>query len=139
MALALRARIRQLHGVWVALRFDRERELWVQRWTAHRVVSDAHGARVASVPFDALAQEYGIARVDRLKINIEGAEAAALTGMRQTLPIVRNIVVSCHDFIGHPTEAAVRRILSEHGFRIRERRPGDERPWARSWIYGTRN
>jgi FkbM family methyltransferase len=248
LALALRARIRQLHGVWVAVRYDRARRLWVLRWPeaivptlepaptsprefelahadvffqeytprdgdvivdfgagmgselglltrcvgprghvfaieadprtydclarrvelnrlvnvtpihaavgdrrtevvisqaghhlGHRVTEDGQGARVACLPFDDLAREYGIARVDLLKINIEGAEAAALAGMRQTLPLVRNVAVSCHDFTGQATEASVREMLQDNGFRIHARRTDDARPWARSWIYGTRD
>lgn len=63
----------------------------------------ARGHRVPSVTLDHLLAQYGIEQIDLLKVNIEGSEQQAFAGMLQTINLVRNVAVSCHDFIGSPT------------------------------------
>jgi FkbM family methyltransferase len=104
----------------------------------HSVTDAGPGHRVRGATLDELVREHGLDRVDLLKINIEGAEARALTGSRESIGRVRNVAVSCHDFVGHPTADFVRSYLAEHGFRLTGRRPDDERGWARSWLYANR-
>jgi FkbM family methyltransferase len=104
----------------------------------HWLVADGRGRRVPATTLDAFVAEHGIGRIDLIKVNIEGAEARAFAGMRESIGLVRNVAVSCHDFIGLPTEAFIREFLGAHGFAFSERRPEDRRDWARSWIYATR-
>jgi FkbM family methyltransferase len=104
----------------------------------HRLVAEGPGHRVKGVTFDELVFEHGVDRVDLLKINIEGAERRAFEGMCESIGRVRNIAVSCHDFIGYPTSEYVRSFLADRGFRISNRRADDDRDWARSWIYANR-
>jgi len=104
----------------------------------HHVVDAGPGARVPATTLDAFVASRGVTHIDLLKVNIEGSEEAALRGAGESLELVRHIAVSCHDFMGRPTSAAVRALLSERGFTVRERRASDTREWARSWIYGDR-
>jgi FkbM family methyltransferase len=104
----------------------------------HRVVADGAGRRVPAVTLDDLASQFEIARIDLLKINIEGAERMAFEGMRRSIDLVRNVAVSCHDFIGFPTADFTRAFLVGHGFTVTERRADDDRDWARSWLYARR-
>jgi FkbM family methyltransferase len=104
----------------------------------HTVSDGGPGHRVRGATLDELVREHGLDRIDLLKINIEGAEARALAGAGESIGVVRNVAVSCHDFIGHPTADFVRGFLTEHGFRLAGRRADDERDWARSWLYGNR-
>jgi FkbM family methyltransferase len=85
-----------------------------------------------------------VSRVDLLKMNIEGAELPALRTATEVLPIVRNLVVSCHDFkVGHPgpdplrTYADVRRLLTDAGYETWTRQD-DPRPWVRHYLYASR-
>jgi hypothetical protein len=55
------------------------------------------------------------------------------------------MAVSCHDFLADQggddscrTRAFVERFLIDHGFGVVERRPDDDRDWARSYLYGRR-
>jgi FkbM family methyltransferase len=105
----------------------------------HHVVADGPGARVPATTLDAFVASRGISHIDLLKVNIEGYEEAALRGAAESLGITSHIAVSCHDFVGRPTSAAVRALLSERGFAVRERRPEDTREWARSWLYADRS
>jgi FkbM family methyltransferase len=104
----------------------------------HHVVDGGPGARVPATTLDAFVASRGITRIDLLKVNIEGSEEAALRGARESIGLVRHVAVSCHDFVGRPTSAAVRALLSERGFAISERRAEDTREWARSWLYADR-
>jgi FkbM family methyltransferase len=104
----------------------------------HHVVDDGPGARVPATTLDAFVASRRISHIDLLKVNIEGSEEAALRGGEESLEITEHVAVSCHDFVGRPTAAAVRALLAEHGFAVRERRPDDTREWARSWLYADR-
>jgi len=58
------------------------------------------------------------ARVDLLKIDIEGAETAVLDDCRDRLGKVERLFVEFHSYIGHPQSlAGVMQILEENGFR----------------------
>ena len=99
---------------------------------------------VPGVSLDELVETERLPRVDFLKMNIEGAEALALHGMRRTLGMTENLAISCHDFIAEArgdesmrTKATVRRALQAHGFAVTERTT-DARPWVRDTLYGTR-
>lgn len=104
----------------------------------HRVVAEGPGQVVAARTLDEIVEACGIERIDFLKINVEGAERDALEGMRACGEIVRNVAVSCHDFLGMPTRHAVGELLAAYGFELTERHAGDRREWARSWVYGRR-
>jgi FkbM family methyltransferase len=99
------------------------------------------------VPAKTLAEilyDLSVDKVDLLKMNIEGAELEVLESAFDTLPVVRNLAVSCHDFIaddGGPdrlrTFTPVRKLLTEAGYGIRTR-PDDRRPWVPYYLYASR-
>ncbi|MFG1675952.1 FkbM family methyltransferase [Micromonospora sp. NPDC049282] len=86
----------------------------------------------------------GLDRVDLLKMNIEGAELPALRGSSDALRHVRNLAVSCHDFLAEEpgrewqrTFKGVTELLREAGYSIRTR-PDDPRPWVPYYVYASR-
>lgn len=83
----------------------------------------------ASVPGD----------IDLVKINIEGAEREAIRGMDRTIARTRNVVISCHDFLGAGTATfeEVSGFIRGQGFQIATR-PDDPLPWNRFMVYGHR-
>lgn len=108
------------------------------------VVAGAGAIRVPATTLDAVAAARGLDRVDLLKLNIEGAEVAALRGAAGLLARTRHVVVSCHDFkadrggeASYRTKAAVRELLQAAGFALRER-PDHTHPWVRDTVYGRR-
>lgn len=66
--------------------------------TVSRNGSKQSGHTVPGVTLDALCEDYGIRHIDLLKMNIEGAEAPALEGMKASLKNTRHVVIACHDF-----------------------------------------
>ncbi len=110
---------------------------------ANTVVANGN-VKVRARPLDAIVAEQGIDRIDLIKINIEGAETAALQGMPRALAMARQVVVSCHDFLADEGGDASTRTyetviaqLRAAGFEL-QLRPGDPRPWVRYYVYATR-
>jgi FkbM family methyltransferase len=103
-----------------------------------------NGVEVSAKRIDTIAAELGISRIDLLKMNIEGAERAALEGTGDLLAETRHVCISCHDFLadsGGPaelrTKTSVVQFLTEHGFHITTR-DDDAEPWTRDYVYGAR-
>jgi FkbM family methyltransferase len=125
---------------------DAEGELRISDGDNH--LANAVGAqgdiRVRARTLDAILADLDVAAVALIKINIEGAETAALRGMPKTLAATDQVVVSCHDFLADQggdshmrTQQDVLAILRSHRFEIRQR-PDDSRPWVRYFVHGLR-
>lgn len=82
----------------------------------HNKVTDGDGLKVHGVTLDRITE--GLDQIDLLKVNIEGSEADVLGAAQKTLAKTRNVVVSCHDFVGQPTKDATRAVLEAAGFDV---------------------
>lgn len=101
------------------------------------------GVEVPAKRLDNLCDEIGIARVDLLKMNIEGAERVAVKGLDGIVHAIRHLVISCHDFRadwGHGEEyrsrADVQRELDRLDLQMLVR-ADDDRPWVRDYVYAS--
>lgn len=112
-----------------------------------KVVGSAGGdVLVDAITIPMLLDRLKIEVVDFMKMNIEGAELAALRGCQGSFQRIRRMVVSCHDFIadGDPSEEGMRTyqdviaLLSENGYRVIAGRQ-DARPWVRYYVYANRD
>jgi len=95
---------------------------------------------VAAITIDDLVKSLRLEHIDFLKMNIEGAERLAITGMSDTVKRIDRMAISCHDFLGTEwgaTRALVGSWLAEHDFEVSSR-PEDARPWARDYLYASR-
>lgn len=110
------------------------------------VIGSAAAARgaVTGEQLGELVERLGVNRIDLLKVNIGGAELGVLSSAPAVLALVRNIVVSCHDFRADEggstwlrTSAAVGDLLCEAGFTVLQR-PTDPRPRIYYCVYGSR-
>ena len=102
----------------------------------------ADGIEVPGRRLDSLATELGITQIDLLTMNIEGAERLAIRGLGQIIGSIRNVCISCHDFLADEvgseqlrTKALVRDFLIEYGFAVGGRDDAAE-PWTRDYLYG---
>jgi FkbM family methyltransferase len=98
---------------------------------------------VKGVRFDDLCAEYGIDRIDFLKMNIEGAERVALPGCRNALRRSRYVCIAAHGFRAAPGEGEhfrtldfVRHFLTESGFYLAIRQD-DPRYWVSYHVHGS--
>ena len=113
-----------------------------ERRDANRIITE--GIEVPAVTISDLVCKFKLDRIDFLKMNIEGAEIAALRGARDVLPIVRNAAIACHDFLAdktgdesYRTKDAVHALLVEAGFNVTGRHE-DPRPWAADYLFASR-
>ena len=111
---------------------------------ANTVVEGGSGVTVRSRSLDSLLDEVGIARTDFLKMNIEGAERAAVKGMVRSAPNIRRVAISCHDFVADSggseqfrTREIVRAALRDYGFEV-DQRSDAPHPWHRDALFGRR-
>jgi FkbM family methyltransferase len=92
---------------------------------------------VVGEPLDDLRRRQRLQRIDFLKMNIEGAEAAALDGMAETIGMTQHVCIACHDFLGLPTRERVEAFLRVHGFTV-ETRADDPREFVRDHVHAWR-
>lgn len=109
------------------------------------ISGNAEGVSVQAQSLDELGAELALPRIDLLKMNIEGAERLAVKGMKAIAPSVRQVAISCHDFIADRgggnefrTLHEVRQTLEDLGFTVRRRdhAPND---WTRDTLFGSRS
>ena len=132
--------------LWVALS-DAPGEARIAERANHltsSIVTDGEGRAVPSHSLTSLMAERGIEQVDLLKMNIEGAEAAAVRGMEGVEGRVDHLVISCHDFLADRgegdqfrTREQVKAMLTALGYELRTR-PDHPLPWVRDYFYGRR-
>jgi FkbM family methyltransferase len=104
----------------------------------------SRGIQVRGTTLKQLVSTLQLDRIDFLKMNIEGAEVAALRGANDVLSLIRNAAVGCHDFLAdetgddsYRTKDTVHGMLVDAGFTV-IRRDGDPRPWAADYLFAYR-
>jgi hypothetical protein len=104
----------------------------------------ADTVEVAMTTLDTLAEQLGLRDVALIKMNIEGAETGAITGMGALAKHTRNVIISCHDFLSDRgddealrTREPCRVLLESQGF-IVSQRLGHAEDWVRDNLYGAR-
>jgi FkbM family methyltransferase len=116
-------------------------------WESNYVRTGAASATshtISGVPFDDVARQYTIDRIDFLKMNIEGAERDALPGCRDALSRARHVCIAAHDFRAARGEGKsfrtldfVRQFLVEVGFEL-VTRDEDPRYYVPYHVHGVR-
>jgi FkbM family methyltransferase len=108
---------------------------------ANSIIGVASGIRVACTRLDYIFRSLELSRVDFLKMNIEGAERLALSGMGEMVRKTKNVCIACHDFLaneGGPdelrTKADVIAFLKQNGFVVSLRE--SEGDFLRNYVYG---
>lgn len=104
---------------------------------------DQTNEMVKSVTLDHFVKSNSISRIDFLKCNIEGAEKYLIEGMSDSVHLIKNMCISCHDFRArngdgefYITKEMVRRYLIKNGFSVSARATGNT--MIDDLLYGTR-
>lgn len=99
---------------------------------------------VEGATFDSVCERHRIERIDFLKMNIEGAERAALPGCREALRRAHHVCIAAHDFRAARGEGEsfrtlqfVREFLSGAGFDL-VTRDSDPRYYVPYHVHGAR-
>jgi hypothetical protein len=116
-------------------------------WESNYVRSGGPSATshpVDGVTFDNLCEQFGIQRIDFLKMNIEGAERKALPGCRNALGMARHVCIAAHDFRAARGEGEhfrtlqfVKQFLRDSGFNL-VTRDNDPRYYVPYHVHGVR-
>ncbi|MFC3640243.1 FkbM family methyltransferase [Camelimonas fluminis] len=126
---------------------DSQGELLVEDGENHLAnrVGSTGNTSVRAITLDYLIETLGLWSVSVIKMNIEGAEVAALRGGCAAVGIAERWVISCHDFMAHipgyensATWSDVVETLSSAGLSILPQRR-DARPWVPYYVYASRN
>jgi len=107
---------------------DQEREVQLsdsEEHEANGIIGVGSGIRVPGTTLDYVFRSLGLSRVDLLKMNIEGAERLALSGMGEMAERTKHVCISCHDFVANEggsnemrTKADVITFLKQNGFAV---------------------
>jgi hypothetical protein len=104
-------------------------------------LSDQEAFAVPMLTLDEFVRVNGIKKIDFLKVNIEGAEAWMLEGMRNSIHIIQNAAISCHDFLSNDGEIRimneVRTFFEKSGFNVAHY--PNAHPVMNSWLYMKRD
>jgi FkbM family methyltransferase len=123
---------------------DRARLVYVEDrddLSERNTVSFAHRASdlpdpVSGLSLDDICDRVGIDRVDFLKMNIEGAEAAAIDGSTRTIERTGAVCIACHCIDAGDTRGLVVPFLRNAGFDVVTR--DDERAFVREHVHAIR-
>ena len=111
---------------------------------ANSIVGQSGGLEVEAQSLDQFIRHAGHSTIDLLKMNIEGAERAAMLGLDREAGKVRHLAISCHDFVAEKgggeqfrTKEAVRRRLLDLGYAVSERSNAST-PWEADVLFARR-
>lgn len=116
--------------------------VWIEQreaFNANQINKEKKGVKVKGMTLDEFVKQQNINTINLLKVNIEGAELELIKGMTESIHIINNIAISCHDFIfEHDTNITetIANYFKEHGFKISYNNTGIN--YVDSWIYGKR-
>jgi FkbM family methyltransferase len=117
--------------------------MWIENnedYQLNRLNTNKHGIEIATKTLDQFVKENGVTHIDFLKVNIEGAELQMIEGMTNSIHLIKNIAVSCHDFLFDAPDQPIRKkmieFLKEHNFDVTLRNTNNV--VLNSWVFGTR-
>lgn len=126
---------------------NKEGDVWIDDQSAHEknaismdhlAGQDVFGVRMLTL--DEFVRVNGISKIDFLKVNIEGAEEWMLEGMQDSIHIIQNAAISCHDFLSNDGETRimteVRTFFEKSGFIVAHY--PNAHPVMNSWLYMSR-
>lgn len=116
-------------------------EIWIKE-NIHYLRSKTNlnniGMTIPSYSLDKFVEDQKILTIDYLKVNIEGAEYDMIDGMKDSIKIIKNIAISCHDFLSKNEDYRimnkVKKFLIANNFEVIQRYTGNE--ILDSWVYG---
>jgi FkbM family methyltransferase len=96
---------------------------------------------VPTLTLDLIMDGLKLNGADFLKVNIEGYEYQALLGLEANKTLVKNVVISCHDFLGEAfnTYDDCQKFLYESGFILNHSQKTLGKSWKDFYIFARRD
>ncbi len=97
------------------------------------------GIEISCISLDEFIKQNNIISINFLKVNIEGAELEMIEGMSNAVHIIKNLAISCHDFLFNENKEIKSKISNffiKNGFEIHYNQTGNK--VTDSWIYGSK-
>ena len=119
---------------------DANEPLWMEEdenYVINSINKEGKGTRIEALTLDEFVTVNKIDKIALLKANIEGAEYDMIDGMNESVKIIDNIAVSCHDFLfdsGEKIKNKMVDFLEAHDFELFYVNSGNK--VLDSWIYG---
>lgn len=110
-----------------------------EKFEVNQINKIGKGIQITCKTFDSFIRINNITKINFLKINIEGAEIEMIQGMENSIKIIDNIAISCHDFLFKNERNIKKNIvqfLRNHNFDITFNNTGNK--VIDSWIYAKR-
>ena len=117
-------------------------KIWIEetdKFEVNQVNLSEKGIEVACYTLDKFVEDHHISKINFLKVNIEGAELQLIEGMKNSIDIIDNIAVSCHDFLFKDDRHILQNVvafLEKNKFEITYNNSGNQ--VTDSWIYAKR-
>lgn len=118
-------------------------DIWMEEEENYRIAQTnkvKKGVKVPCYTLDQFVINNRITKINFLKVNIEGGEYDMIDGMKDSINIIENLAISCHDFLddkpGKIIQNKVESFLKAHNFNLEYRHTGDK--VLDSWIYGSK-
>ncbi|HXA00431.1 MAG TPA: FkbM family methyltransferase, partial [Cytophagaceae bacterium] len=99
--------------------------------------------KVEGFTLDEFVKNNNIQNINFLRTNIEGAERLMLEGMKQSVEILENAAISCHDFRYYNgdgeffrSKESVMKFFRENGFDVKHRT--DQNSMINDYVYATK-
>ncbi|WZL88448.1 FkbM family methyltransferase [Salinimicrobium sp. 3283s] len=115
-------------------------EIWIEEgpdYLKNKINNNAKGIKIPCYSLDQFIADNSITYVDFLKVNIEGAEFQMIEGMKDSIDIIENIAISCHDFLlknnRYEIIEKVKSFLIAHSFTVFQKSTGNE--ILDSWLF----
>lgn len=106
------------------------------------IFGDNNGPTIMMTTLDELIQSRNLEKVSLLKINIEGAEKLAIIGLSNSVHLVENMLISCHDVLyyrgygeHYRTKSVILDFLKKNNFEILT---NSNPVIVDDWVYATR-
>ncbi len=119
----------------------RNGKIWMEEqdnYLISQINDQSKGVEICSYTLDNFVKENEISKINFLKVNIEGAEYEMVDGMQESIKIIENLAISCHDFLSNSEDEKIKNkivnFLLKNNFEIYSRETGNK--VLDSWIYG---
>lgn len=122
----------------------RNGKIWMEEqdnYIINQINDQSKGVEIPSYTLDNFIKENEISKINFLKVNIEGAEYEMVDGMQESIEIIENLAISCHDFLSYCDDEKIKNkivgFLLKNNFEIYSKKTGNK--VLDSWIYGKKS